>query len=192
MVKVSYVISGIVVVLVILFGLLFVFGDEVLQVVDEVMSSEGSSNLEKIEEDEDVGVVSEAGGVEDSDTGGGESGDVGEVSDCNMQQIQYSLKDFKNSVECMDTGEVGCTRVVVSCSMEVYSFGSGVGIFGIRYALVDSNDNGLDFELIEKEVEFGTPVVFSTEFVRSDMSGVDEDLSCPFTVETVPRKEVCN
>ncbi len=192
MVKVSHVVFGIMVVLVILFGLLFVFGDEVLRVVDDVMSSGGSSSSENIVDDGDVGVVSEAGGVEGSDVGGSESGDVGEVADCRMQQVQYSLKNFKNSVECTDMGEVGCTRVVVSCSMEVYSFYDGVGVFGIRYALVDSDDEELDFELIEKEVEFGTPVVFSTEFVRSDMSGVDEDLSCPFTVETVPLREVCN
>ncbi|MCK5449637.1 hypothetical protein KAI32_02130 [Candidatus Pacearchaeota archaeon] len=202
--RVSYIISGIVIILMILVGVLFVFGDEVLRTADSIMSPEDSSNQENIVEAEEGEGMEETGGakgVEGSDVGENdfEGSDVGENdfeevggSNCKMQQIQYSLRNFKTDVACTDTDANGCIRVVVSCSVEVYSFDKEVDIFGMRYSLVDSEDNELDFELIEKEVGFETPVVFSIEFIRSDISGVDEDLTCPFTVETVPRREVCS
>ena len=185
------IISGsLVVVLMILAGLFFVFGDEVLRVVDDLMSSEGKSNLENIVWGEGI---EDGGAGEVEDLSAGESDSAGlEESGCNMQQIQYSLKNFENSVECTDTGINGCISLVVSCSMEVYSFEDGEGIFGIRYALVDSNEIELDFELIEKEVVLDTHVLFSTEFIRSDVSGVDMNLTCPFSVETIPLREICN
>ncbi|MEA3248459.1 MAG: hypothetical protein U9Q73_02010 [Nanoarchaeota archaeon] len=189
--KVSYIILGVVAILIFLVGVIFVFGDEVLKEVNSKHFLDGSSIPENIIEVSETEEVEKVEGSLDSGIGGSE--DVVDGLSCKMQQIQYSLRNFENSVECTDMGVNGCIELVVRCSMEVYSFDRDIsGNFGIRYALVDANGSELDFKLIEKEVEFGNSVIFSTEFVREDMFGVDDNLTCPFTVESVPRKEVCN
>ncbi|MFH1291220.1 MAG: hypothetical protein ABIH79_01540 [archaeon] len=192
MVKSFHIILWIMIILIIVAGILFVFGDKVLEEVNNNKLLDGSPNLENIREVEEMKEVGGIGGMEDS-LGGDNFGEVVDISNCRMQQIQYSLRNFEKSIECTEIGVKGCVRIVIHCSMEVYSFDRDVsGKFGIRYTLVDAENNELDFELVEKEVGFGNSVIFSTEFVRSDMFGVDDNLTCPFTVESVPRKEVCN
>ncbi len=202
MVKVLHIVSVIVVILIVVVGVVFLFGDEVLQMRDSEKPLESDSNPESVEEvsgidgedsEEVIADVDEVGGVGGSSADGEDSEDVAKGTNCKMQQIQYSLKNFKNSVECTNVGADGCIKLVVNCSVEVYNLDRDAeGIFEIRYSLVDSNDEELDFELVQKNVRFDVPEIFSAEFIRSDMSGVDEDLTCPFTMETIPTKEVCS
>jgi len=193
MVKSFHIILWIMITLIIIAGILFVFGDKVLKEVNNNQFLDGSPNLENIGEVKEIEEFSEIGGAEVSESNENNFEELMDVFDCRTQQIQYSLRNFETNVECTDIGVKGCIRLVVRCSMEVYSFDRDIsGNFQIRYTLVDAENNELDFELVEKEVGFGNSVIFSTEFVRSDMFGVDDNLTCPFTVEAVPRKEVCN
>lgn len=202
MTKVLRIISVVVIILIVAMGIIFLLGDEVLQMYDGGELSESNSNPESAREigdmdgdnleeaTEDIYGITEGGG---SNTDGGNSEEAIDGVNCKMQQIQYSLKNFKNSVECTNTGANGCISLVVNCSMEVYNLDREVdGIFGIRYSLVNSENEELDFELVQKNVGFDAPEFFSAEFIRSDISGVDEDSTCPFTMETIPRKEICS
>ena len=155
--------------------------------VSEVISVGGDNSGETIEG------INGVTGLEDGGADGDNSEEVVSGVSCRMQQIQYSLRNFQNNFECVNTGANGCVEFVANCSMGVYNLdGNTSGVFGIRYSLIDLNDEELDFELVERNVEFDTSEVFSVEFVRSDVSGVDENLFCSFSVDAVPMKEVCN
>ena len=202
MVKALHIVSVIVVILIVAMGVVFLFWDEILQMSDNEELLESDSNPESAKEvggidgedsEEVIADVDGTRGIESSNTDGEDSEEVAEETNCKMQQIQYSLKNFKNNVKCTNMGADGCIRLIVNCSMEIYNLDRDAdGIFGIRYSLVDSNDEELDFELVQKNTRFDVPEIFSAEFIRNDMSGLDEDLTCPFTMETIPTKEVCS
>lgn len=204
MVKVLYIIFVVAVILVGTGGIVFFSGDDILQVYDKVLSK-NDFNSEDVEKINDVngkdfkeavenGMAGAGGsGGGDSGGGGGDSEETTDKTNCEMRQIQYSLKNFRDNAECVNTGINGCTKLVMNCSVGVYNLDENTDdVFGIRYFLVDSNDEELDFRLIEKNVRVDMPEIFFVEFVRNDISGVDEDLTCSFTIETIPEKEVCS
>ena len=80
----------------------------------------------------------------------------------------------------------------VNCFVEVYNFDTGVDdIFEVRYSLIDSNENGLDFKLVEGNVGAGNSKIFSAEFIWEDENGIDENLNCAFGMERIPNKKIC-
>jgi len=145
-------------------AVLFVFWDDVLGFYDNMNSEEGGSGFAgDVEVVGEVGVDIESPDVEDLGSGGGSGGgdDGGsgggpggaEVISCDSEQVQYSLKNFRNDVLCLESGVVGCVKVGVNCSFEVYNFDDGIDdVFEVSYSLVDSNKDELDFRLIGREV----------------------------------------
>lgn len=134
-----------------------------------------------------------AGGT--SSTGAGEEGEEEaiEETDCRLQQIQYSLKKFVNDIECTNMGVDGCVELFANCSVEVYNLDEeNEGIFGIEYSLIDSQGREIDSELIQRDVVFNQPEVFSAIFAQSNLEGVDENLNCSFIMQAVPMKRVCD
>lgn len=185
MVKRSYIISIIIAILIIAIGILFLFGDKVIQVY-------GSEEAPR------VGPYATSN--ENPSRTGGDSFTTTEIendtiikeTNCRLQQIQYSLKKFVNDVECTNIGDDGCIKLLANCSVNVYNLDQeNSGDFGIRYALINPNGIELDSKLIQKSVVFGQPELFSVSFIQSDIDGVDENLNCSFTMQAVPMKNVC-
>jgi len=144
----------------------------------------------------DIETPTVEGGLGGGSSGGGGSGsesDPGIVDDgCILRQVQYSLKNFRSDALCLENGSIGCSKMRVSCFVEVYNFDSGVDdIFGVRYSLIDSGENELDFKLVEGDVAAGNSKIFSTEFIWEDEDGVDENLNCAFGMESIPNKKIC-
>ncbi|MCD4771166.1 hypothetical protein K8R30_01985 [archaeon] len=133
------------------------------------------------------------GGAGGGGSGSGDEGDSGVVDDgCILRQVQYSLKNFGDDVLCLENGSVGCSKIKVNCFVEVYNFDVGVDdIFGVRYSLVDSNEDELDFKLVEGDVATGSSKIFSAEFIWEDEDGVGENLNCVFGMERIPNKKIC-
>lgn len=152
---------------------------------------DGDSQLQEVSE-ENLSDSSSGGGSSGGGSGGGESG--GSFGDnCQMIQIAYSLKNFQESMVCVESGPLGCTNLAVNCSMYVYHEDSnaGGGDFGIRFKVVDSEENVLDDSLVVKYLEYGQSELFSEEFNIIDSNGVDENLDCTFDSEIIPKREYC-
>ena len=202
MMKVWYIVSVIAVILVVEAGIIFLFMNDVFVPVydDKGWELRGDFDMEDTDEkgsisennsEREENNNNETTGTESSD--GDNSEEITDATNCEMQQIQYSLRNFINNAECTDTGANGCTRLVVNCSVEVHNLDKETeGIFGIRYSLVDSDDKELDFELVQKNVQFDIPEIFSVGFIISDISGVDENSACSFSMETIPKREICS
>ena len=187
--KKVYVVLIVVAVLVVVMGLFFVFGDELL----DVYYSETSPGSVTVPGGAGEG---EGGGV--SGTGGsGSSGVAGEdvmegivTLNCERQEIQYSLKNFREEVVCRESGVEGCVNLAVSCSVEVYNLGDVDGVFGIEYSVVDSVEKKLDSMLIEKSVVGSGFEIFSADFAVTE--NVDEGSTCGLEIKSIPIVEVCN
>lgn len=197
-----YLVVGIVVILVVGVALFFLSGDRSLQdyigesaVGDRggvgVGDSEGGDSGVLSSEGNDI--VSGVGGIS-GDSGGGGGGSSSGGTNCVLQQIEYSLKNFKKSVGCVETSVVGCVRLQANCSMEVHNLNEETpGVFRLRYSLVNSGGDALETEIIERNVVYGDESfeIFSVNFEVSDELGVDEGSTCPFVMESVPQKEIC-
>jgi hypothetical protein len=168
----------------------------------EYQTGMGNEETNEVEDEGKVEINIEKSAVEDSFgggvSGGGEGGsgdesDSGVVDDgCILRQVQYSLKNFRDDILCLENGSVGCSKMKVNCFVEVYNFDAGVDdIFEVRYSLVDSNEDELDFKLVEGNVGVGSSKIFSAEFIWEDENGVDENLNCAFGMERIPDKKIC-
>lgn len=188
-----YLIWIVVVLLVVAAGSFFIFGDGLL----DKYSYDGDAQVDgdgKASDAAEVGVTIEngviddgvagAGGVSGGSDGGGTGGSV--EFNCDTQEIQYSLRNFREESSCRESGVDGCIDLVMSCSMEVYNIDDIDGMFGIEYFLTDSNDKELDSVLVEKDVKSDGFKIFSADFQVTE--NVDENSTCPFTMKTVPRK----
>lgn len=166
----------------------FVFNEEVIDVYERgiklVVDSDSGRGA--------GGGFDSKGGEDESGSGGGSSSEGGESLTCEMRQVQYSLKNFVNDVRCLDGTEEECFDLIGNCSVDVHNFDGGIGYFAIKYYLINSNENRLDSKLIQKEVLVNNPETFSVIFTRTDVGGFDGDLSCAFTMESIPMKEYCN
>ena len=162
----------------------------------------GSEKANEVKDESQVEINIEEPTVEDNFGGGisggsgggsGDGSDSGTVDDeCILRQVQYSLKNFRDDTLCLENGSVGCSKIEVNCFVEVYNFDQGVdNIFEVRYSLINSSEDELDFKLVEGNVEVGSSKIFSVEFIWEDENGVDEDLSCAFGMERIPNKEIC-
>jgi len=189
--RVALVTGGI---LFIVIAVFFVFGGNVLQVYqgEEFFGDLNIGDDVSDEEDMGGGSVNAGEDVEASSGGGGGSGGSGSGLDCITKRVQYSLKNFRESAVCVESDVVGCVKMVVNCSVDVYNFGNDVGIFRILYYLADSGENKLDSELVGLGVNPDDFEVFEVGFIWEDENGVDEDLSCPFIMDSIPVETVCN
>jgi len=167
---------------------------------DEGQTDMKSEKINEVRTEGQVGVDIKNPTVENG-LGGGSSGGGGDGNDgdsevvddgCILKQVQYSLKNFRSNILCLENGSVGCSKMRVSCFVEVYNFDSGVDdIFGVRYSLIDSDEDELDFKLVEGNVGAGSSKIFSTEFIWEDEGGIDENLNCAFGMERIPNKKIC-
>jgi len=132
------------------------------------------------------------GAVSESEGGGGGFSGEGESLTCVTRQVQYSLKNFVNDVRCLNGTEQECFNLIGNCSVDVYNFDGGTGNFAIKYYLIDSSENRVDSQLIQKEVLVNDPKTFSVIFVKNGGGGFDGNLACTFTMESIPRKEYCS
>jgi len=190
MMKVLYVVLIIVAALIVVSSLFLVPGEGLLP--KYAYSKDSSSDA--VATDNDEGGEIEAGGSGFSSAGEeAGSNNAGEESvglDCEMEEVQYSLKSFREEMICIENGIGGCVNLVASCSMEVYNFGD-TGIFEVEYSLVDSDGEELDSALVQHNVEGGGVEIFSADFVITG-ADADEDSDCPFVMKTIPLREVCN
>ena len=185
MVKRSYIISIIIAISIIAMSILFIFGDKAIQIYGDNEAPRVGPYATNNEKPSTTGGGSSTATEIENDT-------TIEETNCRLQQIQYSLKKFVNEVKCTNTGDDECIKLLANCSVDVYNLDQeNNGNFGIRYAIIDSNGIELDSKLIQKNVVFGQPELFSASFIQSDMDGVDENLNCSFTMQAVPMKNVC-
>ena len=184
----------VVVLLVFVLGGIFVYGDKALDSLREGEFFEKVSSP-VAEGDDDVGQddASMQQGVSGASEGDGESGEGGDESEigCGTKQVQYSLRNFEKYSSCLESEVVGCVKMGLNCSVEVYNFNQGIDdVFVIRYSLVDSSEWELDYKIVEGFVGGGVSKDFFVEFVFEDEGGVG-DLDCPFGMERVPRLSKC-
>jgi len=190
--KRMYILWVVVAALVVAGGLLFVFGDVLLD------DGNDYENV-PVNDTAKVSVTIEDGEVEDKRIGSsGSSGETGDGDgieedvelNCRTREIQYSLKNFREEIVCRKSGAEGCEELAVSCSLEVYNLDDADGVFEIEYGVADSDDRELDSVVIEKNVASDDFEVFSADFVVTE--NVDEDSSCILDMKSVPLIEVCN
>lgn len=172
-------------------GVLFIFGDSVLDgsVKDiffskdsVVKSGDDSAGADVWNNVDEVGFSGE-GGSEGS--GGGSSDSVFICS--KYQPLQYSLGSFVQDVVCLVNGTVECDKVSVKCSSELYNldYDSG-GVFGVRYSLAYSGEV-LDYDVDSGNVGPRSAEVLNVEFAREGSFNVD-DIVCLVDMDSVARK----
>ena len=179
-------------VLVFVLGWIFVFGDKVLDSVDsgEFLGRDSYVDKERGEAENGEQVIEDER-RELEDVVKGEADGAGEPSESEVgyrtQQVQYSLRNFVESVECLENGTTKCNKIGVNCSVEVYNLDHEVGgIFGIRYSLI-SDEKELDSEVAEKDIGVGEMGVLKVGFVREGSFGFDVDWGCSIDMESVPQ-----
>jgi len=172
------------VVLVLGMGAVFIFG------VDEDVDA-GTGFLK--ESSEGVGSVGD-----DEVLGGGSDNVVAEEEevlnesevevDCEVEPVQYSLKNFVEEVECLDGVDSDCVEVRMNCSVEIYNFDEGVDdTFIVGFSLIDLEEVMLASDVVEMSVSVGASEVLGLEFVESGSFDVG-DLGCDIRMNRVPEK----
>ena len=194
MVKTLYLILVGIIILSISTGIIILWDDEISQVLNFQENSKPNNpdnvNGEKNEESENP--LSEGMGSGEISEEGSTNGETSIDSNCISKQIPYSLKNFEESILCQEQEGEECINLIVNCSVEIYNLDDAFsGEFEIKYTLLDSSQNELEEKTLRDSVEFGEQKLFMIDFTRNDIGGVNEDLSCFFSMVDVPEKEVC-
>lgn len=197
--KRMWIVWGGFIVLFVVFGVVFVFGDKIFEVVEDrspffgesLASGEDDVSVDDVDlnGDEIDGVVagdSSEGGGEGS---GGSSG--GSSPGCTrFQYVQYSLSNFVEEAECLVYGVGGCEQVRIVCSSKIFNMDYEIGgNFGIVYSLTSGNDS-IGSERMEKEVEARTSDVLRVEVIKDGLFDVNS-LGCSIDMEIVPKRWLC-
>jgi len=172
------------VVLVLGMGVVFIFG------VDGGVDGGTGFLKESSGEDvggEDVGVL---GGGSDNVVGVEEKvlneSEVG--VECDVEPVQYSLKNFVEDVECLDGVDADCLEVRMNCSVEIYNFDEGLDdLFVVDFNLVDSEEVILKSDFVEMSVGVGASEVLVSEFVEVGNFNIG-DLECGIEMIDIPEK----
>lgn len=194
MIKILYLVLTIVAILIVGATGVFLWGDEIYQVIAFQEDSDGLSSFDN-EIDGRESEDSSIGGAGSTESSKGISGGDEALIDsgCNIRSVPYALKNFKENVVCLEWDSDGCIRLSVNCSVEIYNLDDDFsGDFKIRYALLDDSQNELEVKSLSDRVGFGEYELFMLNFVRNDVGEIGEDLSCFFSIIDVPKKQVCN
>ncbi|MFH0808148.1 MAG: hypothetical protein V1888_00850 [archaeon] len=106
---------------------------------------------------------------------------------CELQKVQYSLKNFVEEIECVSES---CDEIMVNCSVEVYNFDEGADdVFGIEFSLKEGVVE-LESELVSEDVAVGVSKIFGFDVVSVGVEDI-ENLECGIRMERVPVKWIC-
>lgn len=157
----------------------------------EEQNNEELTDKEVNELEDGSDVSSDVSGGSGSGSG---SGDTGNPSlTCVNKKIKYSLKNFKENINCLENFEGKCVKLSAICSVDVYNIDVNVDDnFSIEYALIDSSDIDLDSFKISRNVNVNSPVKFNANFTIEDSSGIDVLSKCTPRILEVPEKEICS
>ncbi len=133
-------------------GLLFIFGEDTPKVLG--FGKQGMEDSERADLGSDEGIDSDSSGNLSGEFEVGViEGDSGSIFVCSeWKQVQYSLGDFFEEIECLVYGVEGCESVRAVCGSEVFNLDYETGgVFKIRHS-VFSGDQEVGFEIIEENV----------------------------------------
>lgn len=179
-------------------GFVFIFGEDAIDNPFGYLPFSGSNgvNNDKINENaNDVFGSSNGGGGASGSSSGGESGSS---FVCNgWEDVQYSIGNFIENIECLVYGINGCERVRAVCGSDVYNLDSDVGgAFAIRYSVYsgdtlgeeyDSHEGELSYEVVEKDIGANSKGTFVSEMTL-DGEFDTSNLKCVVDKESVPTK----
>lgn len=127
-----------------------------------------------------------AGGAGESSSSGSQT--IGE--DCRMQQISYSLKNFGKTQECISYAGEECLMKTITCSLEVNNLDYEIsGSFAVKF---DFFADGAILESVTdtKMVEPRAAEIFLADY-QVQGENANKELTCSFSTEEVPEREVC-
>lgn len=111
---------------------------------------------------------------------------------CKMEYIQYSLKNFKEEIRCVENSTGTCTILNSTCSVYIYNIDTNVTEnFEFKYSMIDSQENELDSVNTIINVNTTKAENIKSNFIIQNENGIDENSKCKLEVITVPRKETC-
>jgi hypothetical protein len=169
-------------------GLFFIFGEDTPEVLGFDKLGIGGDEQDDLRSDENA----------DLDSSGNVSGEseenvsiVGSGSDrfiCSeWSQVQYSLGNFFEEIECLVYGVEGCESVRATCGSEVFNLDYETGgAFRIRHS-VFSGDQEIEFEIVEENVGARGRATLRAEV---EMEGVFDvgSLRCIVDSDSIPHK----
>ena len=183
------------IVLFVIFSVVFVFGDNIFEAVEDGRpflgeSSASGGDVVTVDDVLSEGAVEDVVAGESGGEGGGD-GDEESVSGCTrFQYVQYSLSNFVEEAECLVYGVGGCEQVRIVCSSKVFNMDYEIGgNFGIVYSLTSGNET-IGSERMGKEVGARTGDVLRVEVVKDGLFDISS-LGCSIDMEIVPKRWLC-
>lgn len=183
-----------VIILFIIGGIFFIFGEHALQ--EDFYKKVFTGELFSPDDESIDGEIYGGGGSDGSVSDAVDGPAVNEITnapECYLKRLSYSLRNFGENITCQEFAGDDCISLYANCSVEIYNHDNEfAGDFEIRYTLVDSSGNNLAPKTLSKNVENGNYELFYLDFEINDAEIIDENSHCSFNMVSVPVKEVCN
>lgn len=173
-------------------GLIFVFGEDIIEHPLDYLPFKDSVGIGYESNDDFVegeDAASFGGGGGGGGGGAAEGGIVTKEPVClRWEPVQYSIGDFDENIECLVYGIGICNKIKGKCYAQVKNLDDEVsGTFDIRFSLSSGGFEEAYYEIVSEEIGAKEKVLLGTDF---EIEGEFDMASLEFVIDTesVPQR----